>query len=140
MRRRNHVRSFFACAVLEVYGVFFAAALSVAEDKPIRANTFFFNQVVDNCVHPIPAELLSSLAGFTIPDNCDLTVGVIAELLGYAGEQGLVILAESYRAAFEVDAGQIADTAIVTAGFQAERIDIVAEIFTALRIRAFAYT
>ena len=85
MRSGNRVRSFFACTVLEVYSVFFATALSVAEDKPVGANAFFFNQIVDDCVNPIPAELLSSLAGFAITDDGDLTIGVITQFLGSAG-------------------------------------------------------
>ena len=79
MGRRNRVGSFFAGTVLEVDRVFFAAALSVAEDEPVRANTLFFNEVVDYSIYPIPAELLSGLAGFAIADDSDLTVGVVAQ-------------------------------------------------------------
>src|SRR5258708_37934319 len=81
VRSGYRVRAFFAGAIFQVDGVFFATTLTVAEDKPIGANTFFLNQVVDNCIYPIPAELLSGLAGFAIADDSDLTIGVILDLL-----------------------------------------------------------
>src|SRR5277367_442458 len=92
MGSRNRVGSFFAGAVLEVHSVFFASALSVTEDEPVRANALFFNKVVNNSIYPIPAELLSSLAGFSIADDSDLTVGIVAQFLGSAGQKGFVIL------------------------------------------------
>ena len=113
MRRRNRIGSFFTGTVLEVDRILFATALSVAEDKPVRANTLFFNEVVNHCINPIPAELLSGLAGFAIADDSDLTVGVVAQLLSSAGQKGLVVLGQGHRASLEVNAGEVADIAFV---------------------------
>lgn len=113
MRCGNRIWSFFAGTVLEVDRILFAAALSVTEDEPVRANTFFFNEVVNYCIYPIPAELLSGLAGFAISDNSDLTVGIVTQFLSSAGQQGFVVLGQGYRASLEVDAGEVADIALV---------------------------
>jgi hypothetical protein len=58
------------------------------------ANAFFLNEVVDDRVNPIPAQLLSGLARFAITDDGDLTVRVVTQLFCSAGQQCLCILAQ----------------------------------------------
>src|ERR1700733_6107655 len=94
VRSRYRIGPFFSGAVFQVNRILFSTALSIAEDKPVRVNTFFLNEIVNDSVYTIPAELLSSLAGFTITDHRYLTVGVVAELSCSAGQQCLGILAQ----------------------------------------------
>jgi hypothetical protein len=62
VRSGNRIRAFFTCCIAQVNGIFVATCLARAPDEAVSADTFFVNQVVDHCVHPIPAKLLSSLA------------------------------------------------------------------------------
>src|SRR5580692_6448896 len=113
----------------------FAAGLTIAEDKPIRANRFFLNQVVDNCIYPVPAQLLSSLARFAITDNGDLAARVVAYLDGSGSQKRHIVLAQRNPMTLKRDAGQITDTAILLRLHIGQRIP---QVLTTLRIRALS--
>src|ERR1700760_258158 len=99
MRCRYRIGTFFTGTVTQIDRILVAAALAIAEDKSVRANAFFFNQIVDNGIYPIPAQLLSVLAGFAITDHRDLTAGIVPDLRSSAGQQSLVVLAQRNRVA-----------------------------------------
>jgi len=115
VRSRHRVRTFFASTVTQVNRIFITTALTVAEDEAIRANTFFFNKVVDDRVNPIPAQLLSGLARFAITNNGDLTVYIGADLRSSSRQERLVVLAQRNGMTLEGDAGQVADAAFMSA-------------------------
>jgi hypothetical protein len=64
---------FFLRAISQIYCVAIAAFLSIFEYEPVTADAFFFDQVVDYGIYPVPAELLFRLAGSAITDYRDLT-------------------------------------------------------------------
>src|ERR1700733_10132878 len=107
MRSRNRVRAFFACAILQIHRIFIAIGLSIPEDETIGANTLFLNQVIDHGVYTFPAQFLCCLAGFSVTDYGDLTIGAIAQFVSGAGQQGFGIMAEGNRSALKADAGQV---------------------------------
>src|ERR1700743_305739 len=109
MRCRHRIRALFTRTVLQINSSLFTTCLSIAEDQPVRADALLFNKVIDHGIYPVPAKLLSRLAGFAIPDDSDLTVGTVAQSFGSAGQQNFCILAQRYGPAPEVDAGQVTD-------------------------------
>src|SRR5579872_836035 len=138
VRCGNRIRSFFPGTVAQIDRAFIAAALTIAEDEPVGANTFFFNQVIDDGIYPVPAQLLSGLARLAITDYGDLAARIVPHLGRGTGQQCLVVLAQRNRVALEGDTRKVADIALSMT--YAQRIDQVLQVVAALRIRAFPYT
>ena len=96
MRSRYCVRTFFASSITQVNGSAITTSFAILEDKAIRANSFFFNEVSDYRVYAIPAQLLLRLVGRAIANHSDLTIRIVLDLLCGACQQGLSIIAEGY--------------------------------------------
>src|SRR5690606_15945724 len=107
----------------------------IFEDETVAADTFFFNEVVDNSVYAIPAKLLSSFVSVAITYNCDTAGRVIADFSSYTSENSLSVSAESYVSAGERYAGEVTDTAVA----EVTALDEFSQLLAACRLRAFTY-
>ena len=96
VRRRNGVWTFLAGCILQVNCVLVAARLARAPDEAVRANAFFFNEMVDNCVNPIPAKLLCTFVRFAVSNHSYAASCVIAESLSNTCEQRFSVIAQGY--------------------------------------------
>src|SRR6185312_13358732 len=94
MRSRNRIGSFLARAIFNIYRVFIPTYLTVAEDKAVGVDAFFFNQVFNHFIYPVPAQLLGRFAGFAVTYHSYFTTRVIPHFLCNAGGQRLAILAQ----------------------------------------------
>src|SRR5438067_6765856 len=86
------IRTFFTFgSTTQINGSTIATFLAILENKPVAADTFFFYEVIDHSVHPIPAELLFLLCRVAIANNYNLAFRVIAHASTNACKQTLCI-------------------------------------------------
>lgn len=113
MRRRYHVRSLISIAGgAQINRVIVTRDAAVLEDEAVCRDTLLLSQIVDHGIYAIPRQLLARLRSFSMSGNNYPAIRALTHAVGYIGQQGLLILSQTYRTSLEGNARQNTQVAL----------------------------